>query len=411
MKLQKEKGITLIALIVTIIILIILAGISISTLTGDNGIIDQAHTAKEDTEIASWEEQIDLAIIDAEKKHRDTTMENVIEELINKKVINDESQVDKDTGTITTNEPSYVLEDKLADYVIKIPTLAEITGSETENTIAKDNLGNKIKIPAGFKVVNPEETVENGIIIEDVSYEATKGSQFVWIPIGTINTNKGNKTINFGRYPLTYSGSEDFNSKYKEETVEEHTNQNMPAKDINGFKSSVEKNKGYYIGRYEARTDVKRTEEEKNTLTQLTEKQDDYVYNYVSQINAANLSRNMYNNSNFESDLINSYAWDTATIFIQECSTKSNYSKQESLNSEFAEKGTARTETEDQVCNIYDMASNCYEATTETSYPYNYFTVQRGGKFGTTQEMADRSGYPPTAAYDDTSFRPILYLN
>ena len=118
MKLQKEKGITLIALIVTIIILIILAGISISTLTGDNGIIDQAHTAKEDTEIASWEEQIDLAIIDAEKKHRDTTMENVIEELINKKVINDESQVDKDTGTITTNEPSYVLEDKLADYVV-----------------------------------------------------------------------------------------------------------------------------------------------------------------------------------------------------------------------------------------------------------------------------------------------------
>ena len=118
MKLQKEKGITLIALIVTIIILIILAGISISTLTGDNGIIDQAHTAKEDTEIASWEEQIDLAIIDAEKKHRDTTMENVIEELINKKVINDESQVDKDTGTITTNEPSYVIEDKLADYVV-----------------------------------------------------------------------------------------------------------------------------------------------------------------------------------------------------------------------------------------------------------------------------------------------------
>ena len=118
MKLQKERGITLIALIVTIIILIILAGISISTLTGDNGIIDQAHTAKEDTEIASWEEQIDLAIIDAEKKHRDTTMENVIEELINKKVINDESQVDKDTGTITTNEPSYVIEDKLADYVV-----------------------------------------------------------------------------------------------------------------------------------------------------------------------------------------------------------------------------------------------------------------------------------------------------
>ena len=78
---KKEKGITLIALVVTIVILLILASISIGALTGDNGIIDQAHTAKEDTEIASWEEQIDLAIIDAEKKHRNPKLDDVIEEL------------------------------------------------------------------------------------------------------------------------------------------------------------------------------------------------------------------------------------------------------------------------------------------------------------------------------------------
>ena len=88
-KIKENKAITLIALVVTIVVLIILAGISISALTGDNSIINQAKAAKEDTEIASWEEQIDLAIIDAEKKHRNPTLEDVKEELKNKGVIDD----------------------------------------------------------------------------------------------------------------------------------------------------------------------------------------------------------------------------------------------------------------------------------------------------------------------------------
>ncbi len=50
MKIRKERGITLIALVVTIIVLLILAGISIGAITGDNGIINQAQTAKEETE-------------------------------------------------------------------------------------------------------------------------------------------------------------------------------------------------------------------------------------------------------------------------------------------------------------------------------------------------------------------------
>lgn len=117
MKLKREKGITLIALAITIVVLIILAGITIGAITGDNGIINQTKNAKDDTQYAQWEEKIDVAIIDAENKNRNTTMDDVIDELIDKKVINDESQVDKDTGTITTNEPSYVFEDKLIDYI------------------------------------------------------------------------------------------------------------------------------------------------------------------------------------------------------------------------------------------------------------------------------------------------------
>ena len=424
MKLQKEKGITLIALIVTIIILIILAGISISILTGDNGIIDQAHTAKEDTEIASWEEQIDLAIIDAEKKHRDTTMENVIEELINKKVINDESQVDKDTGTITTNEPSYVLEDKLADYVIKIPTLAEITGSETENTIAKDNLGNKIKIPAGFKVVNPEENVENGIIIEDVAYEATKGSQFVWIPVGTIKTSKGDITINLDRYTFDEKGKEtkqgnnkiQEGEKFFEELISSDTG-NKVGKDITLFKSQVITTGGFYIGRYEARDGGigKERSFSSSDKNQVVVKEDNYIYNYVSQTAAANLSQDMYKeNEKFTSDLVNSYAWDTTIVFLQNFDDRKikniPYSQQKSINSDLELKGTKNTEAEDKICNIYDIASNCLEWTTETVNQKSYATMRGGLITNGVNDAAFRSGLLITDERDNRTFRVIIYL-
>ena len=62
-KRKKEKGITLIALVVTIVVLIILAGVSISMLTGENGIITQAQDAKIATEKSSLREQLQLAAI------------------------------------------------------------------------------------------------------------------------------------------------------------------------------------------------------------------------------------------------------------------------------------------------------------------------------------------------------------
>ncbi len=57
---KKEKGITLVALVITIIVLLILAGVSIATLTGDNGILTKASEAKEKTEAASRKEQDDI---------------------------------------------------------------------------------------------------------------------------------------------------------------------------------------------------------------------------------------------------------------------------------------------------------------------------------------------------------------
>ena len=62
MNLRNSKAITLIALVVTIVVLLILAGVSISMLTGENGIIAQAKESKEKTTIAKCQELVDLAI-------------------------------------------------------------------------------------------------------------------------------------------------------------------------------------------------------------------------------------------------------------------------------------------------------------------------------------------------------------
>ena len=341
---KNNSGITLIALVITIIVLLILAGVSIAMLTGQNGILTQAQNAKNTTEEAQGEEANAL-----------TSYEQII---------------NASTGV----------------------SLGTITGNEKTNTVTQDSLGNRVVVPAGFKVVNPNDNVEDGIIIEDVSHGATAGSQFVWIPVGTGIKRKGGTTfdVTLGRYDFdsttgniigAHGGSD------SEDTVEEHNKDNTPAKDIEEFRKNSIKNGGYYIGRYEARTATRRTSGE-DKLTQITEKPDDYVYNYVSQLQAAELSRNMYNDSNFTSDLVNSYAWDTAIVFIQSCSGDNRYSQQSSLNQSFEPKGTVGTgTTEDVKCNIYDMASNCYEKTTETSGNPSIPCIYRGGDWYNTTHI------------------------
>ena len=154
--LKKEKGITLIALVITIIILLILAGISISALT-QTGIFGKAKQAEQKSK---------------EAEQNQTSTLGTYEKEINK----------------------YVAEELTSDKVDKVL-------SETENTVLKDSKGNIFTVPAGFKVTNDATTVDKGIVIEDTTETATKGSQFVWIPVGTITKTDGKTTtITLGRY-------------------------------------------------------------------------------------------------------------------------------------------------------------------------------------------------------------------
>ena len=79
-KRKQERGITLIALITTIIVLLILAGISIGAITGNNGVIVNASKAKFNTEISEIEEQIELKEINENNGEEFTfgTLENIL---------------------------------------------------------------------------------------------------------------------------------------------------------------------------------------------------------------------------------------------------------------------------------------------------------------------------------------------
>ncbi len=385
-KTKRQNGITLVALVITIIILLILATISIQSLT-NTGLFKKAQEAKEKTQNATENQAKTL---------------NEYEDELNKYI----------SGTIS-KQPVKKVEDNIGRVL-----------STTDNTELQDAYGNKIVVPAGFKIVsnsdtNNATTVDKGIVIEDVTLGATAGSQFVWIPVGKIytdiaKTDANAKTIELGRYEFDSNGNK---SAYSGSYVEEDkgdTNTtlknygNTIAKNITNFKNSVTTNGGYYIGRYEARTSTARTAKE-DALTQITEKETNQIYNYVTQIQAAQLAQNMYNSSKFTSDLINSYAWDTAIIFIQKCTTQTNYANQTSLNTgSLAQIGT----TADKQCNIFDMASNVYEWTTETSHNSDYPCGFRGGNYyGINFYTSSRNGNNTSESSINIGFRSLLFIN
>ena len=369
---EKNKGITLVALVITIIILLILAGISIFTLT-NTGIFEKAKDTKKVSENAEIEQGQTI------------------------------SEHEKELNKYLAQE----LTDEMIDKVL----------STTENKVLKDSKGNIFTVPAGFKVTNDATTVDQGIVIEDATETATKGSQFVWIPVGTITKADGTTVdINLNRYTFDSDGkaTPQNGSVIDSYYSETESKGNAIAKSIPNFKLSVIANGGFYIGRYEARTTTARNDKG-NALIQITEKGTDQVYNYVTQRQAAQQAQGMYTSNNFTSDLMNSYAWDTVTLFFQNCGTNPKYSRQgRGENITLLQTGT-NTFTEinkiDIQCNVYDMAGNVAEWTTETSSYLDNPCVPRGGFYDSKDyHMSHRYSNNTSISYAIIGFRPILYL-
>ena len=108
MKKANERGITLIVLVITIIVLIILASVSIAMLTGDNGILKKAITAKEKTIEAEDEEKINLAILAARDNNGDFNRELLKEELEKYGLTGEDGE--NGTTTVTANGKKYTID-------------------------------------------------------------------------------------------------------------------------------------------------------------------------------------------------------------------------------------------------------------------------------------------------------------
>ena len=426
--LRKGKGITLIALVVTIIVLIILAGVSISLVLGENGIITIAKRAKENTELAKVEEETRL------------------NELA--------KQLEEGTSGGTTNPPE------------TIKTVEEVKGGDYFNklTTIKDSNGNLIKVPEGFKVAEDSGiNVTEGIVIEDNDIidgiGNNRGNQYVWIPVGKeIKKSDGTKVnITLGRYtfangtsdndsngtvlakgtPILRQNADNYtqevviSSYFKELTTYREgvassgldglntTSRGKQKEDgtyegIKSFIDSVKANGGYYIARYEASygTDGKANSKISNSFINTSgtaPTTEGTLWNNITQIDAATASRELYNTAT--TDLVNSYAWDTAIVYIQNFSEDTDYSYQNSKNTTLSNTGVNK----DEVCKINDMASNTCEWTTEystdTSSSNAYPCTGRGGDYYNSDFYTSyRNSITATSSGKNLTFRPTLYM-
>ena len=384
--LRKQKGITLVALIITIIVLLILAVVTIAAVSGD-GILSHAENARDKYTKAQNEENSTLK-----------SYEDYLDQQVGKAGGDNQSNPDTKVSLATAKTAGTVFE---------------------KDTTVEDEFGNTLKVPAGFKIASDSATnVTGGVVIEDaIEGAATNGSQFVWIPVGTVYTaaNKASsETITLSRYTFASDGTP---TDQGETTIDTYFQElatsdkgNATAKNLTAFKSSVTSNGGYYMGRYEARTNstTARANASRGDISAaVTCKSTNAVYNYVTQPQASTLSQGMYTGKTFTSDLINSYAWDTAIVFIQKFSGNSNYANAKDGNGTLVTTGTPN----DTVCKINGMASNCLEWTTETYTDASSPCTYRGGSYSIYFEYytSSRDYGGTTGSSDVIGFRPLLY--
>ena len=382
---RTNAGITLIALIITVIVMLILAGVAINLTVGDNGIFKKSQEGAEIYKNSANNEAASLNSVDKE-----------MGDLINQYQGGSSTPIEK-------------------------PGKPDSNGIYTENSTINGGTPEAFnpEIPKGFKPVDvdtaiwgdgstqpTQEAVKAGLIIED-----EEGNQFVWIAVD-------GETVKLGRYEFAEEGTE---SEYTGLNIEEDDNDtenlknygNTIAKDINAFKTSVANHGGYYIARYEASYGVDGKPNSK-VSTSFSESSaptvEGQLWNNITQPDATTACRNMYDsNYGVTSDLMNSYAWDTTIVFIQKYSGDTDYSRQDgkSINSALANTG----ENGDEKCHIQDMASNCYEWTTETGSNAYGRCVRRGGGYSGSNICTSYRGAGSTSFTGMAlAFRALLYL-
>ena len=374
-----NQGITLVALVVTIVVLLILSSVSLNLVLGDNGIIVKAKEAAETTAAAQEKEAMERNLLEKE------------------------------------------LENSLSTPAVE-PT-------------------DGVKIPTGFYYVGG--TKASGIVISDNKNDKNKyrnqkvvgtdllGNQYVWIPC---TTDSSSSDLQYARteWGVEVDGDDNSRAIKDELTLTDASVTYSDADTANGInadvskeivaqikaeKASVAQYGGYYIGRYEVG---------RNSDTAVV-KYNQTPYASITWSTAYGLAKKIITNSEVNSYLCSSYAWDTAVNFIQNNSTAKNYATSiEGFNGNWNSQevkdpsgnvikpaGTSQqlnTGLTTQFCNIFDMGGNEAEFTTELNPGTSETVVLRGGiyySYGPAGNRWDGSSGDAGVAY---GFRATLFL-
>ena len=318
-----------------------------------------------------------------------------------------------------TVQQGIVIEDKDGNQFVWIPVSNKDgikAGEEgsTSTPIIKDD-GSEVEITLGRYTFATSSPGTPAIKQKGSEYDQTTLAQAT---AGTLD-----KKYKAGNYYYELNGSR----TGKESSGTDGTN--TTAKNLKNFIEKTEANKGFYIARYEASygsgynssgTDTATKFGNAKPLSKVSKANSDSsmnytegtLWNFITQPQAALVSQNMYKNDKYvESDLINSYAWDTAIVYIQAMGNENYANANRGTNTSLKNTGS----TGDEKCKIFDMARNTLEWTTEygtyTNFGIAYPCTRRGGYFvGSGYYTSYRSDSFATSSGYDVSFRPILYV-
>ena len=437
-KKERNNGITLIALVITIIVLLILAGVTIASITGENGILSKATNARDNNTKASAEERVKTEVLGSYGSDGKLSLDDLNNNLknvdglkYNGNTITESNKIESLPATVNVDGYNILISE---EDIETIKTIEEAKSNDmlTKNEDTPITVDNKIvKIPAGFKVADDSgNTIDEGIVIED-----SEKNQFVWVPV-----SKENFATEFVRREGYFEGSlqswlsdcGEANAKGVNEKVTETETTKQEA--IKMY-ASVERNEGFYIARYEAGNDG-------NGNVVLKKGAD--VYNDIpwsangrnmqettgTTGGAVELSRNFANVKNYKtvtSTLIYGVQWDAVMKWMENVSNPNVEGKtyiQDSTGMGWYDNNSGgnpqktgidigeENKGSNQVKKIYDLAGNVNEWTME-SYNTNS-RVTRGGNYnftGSSSPASIRGDVSPSGSGSDIGFRPTLFLN
>ena len=216
MKTKEMKGITLVALVITIVVLLILAGVSINTVLGDDGIIKKAKEAAEATKRASAEEEMNRLVLEYQLASNDETLESFLQEKVTEGRIDEVT--DNGDGTITITKK---LEGK--DYTITVKKPAASTPSVKVGTIrvvsdstgAGSSLGEASTSKGKTLYIMIDSSISGGTttVSPEVPYAVTENGTYKFTVTGTVDGTAYTKEVSVTVNQFKNSILEDINIK------------------------------------------------------------------------------------------------------------------------------------------------------------------------------------------------------